>query len=59
MTVSSQKSVSSRVQTIMEVIDREGEPPLSKEEWIDLLERVCSECASRAEGARDELRSGE
>ena len=42
MTVSSQKSVSSRVQTIMEVIDREGEPPLSKEEWNDLLERVCS-----------------
>jgi hypothetical protein len=59
VTADAQKAVSSRVQTIMEVIDREGEPPLSKEEWIALLERVCSECESRAEGARDELRSGE
>ncbi len=58
MTAGAQKSVSSRVQTIMRVIDREGEPPLSKEEWIDLLERGCSECESRAEGARDELRNG-
>ena len=56
MTSGAQKSVASRVQAIMSAIDREGAPPLSKGEWPELLDEVCSECESRAEATRAELR---
>lgn len=45
-----------KVTRIMENIDREGKPPLSKEDWKELLETVVSECESRLEAVNEELR---
>lgn len=51
-------SLSRTVRAIMEVIDREGMPPMTKEDWKALLEEVIAECESRHEAVREELRDG-
>ncbi len=43
------------VQAIMDLIERKGAPPKSKEQWRDLLEKVISECEMRLEAVKEEL----
>lgn len=47
------------VRAIMEVIDREGMPPMSKEDWRDLLEEIIDECQVRLAAVWAELVHGE
>lgn len=48
--------MASPVQEVMDLIDNEGDPTLmSKQEWVDFLEEIISECESRAEAARSEM----
>lgn len=51
-------SISRTIQKIMQVIDREGAPPMTKEDWKELLEGLIMECESRHEAVREELRDG-
>lgn len=40
----------------MEFIDEAGHPKsLSKQEWVELLEIIISDCGSRLEAAREEM----
>ncbi len=43
------------IQRVMEFIDDIGMPPMSKEDWKELLECVISECESRLEAVNEEL----
>jgi hypothetical protein len=43
-------------QRIMEVIDREGAPPMPLSQWVELLEAVILECHTRIQAARDDMR---
>lgn len=45
----------SKIDEVMDLIDRLGAPPVSKEEYLELLRDVASECAVRAEGVQAEL----
>lgn len=52
----SEREIEDKVRRILAVIEDEGMPPFSKRDWLELLERVSSECDMRAEAAREELK---
>lgn len=46
-------------QKIMALIDKYGAPEsMSLREWIDFLESIISECRSRVDAAKEDLRDG-
>jgi hypothetical protein len=43
----------------LEFIDAAGAPPMSKENWIDMLGSIIDECRMRKEAAEQELENEE
>lgn len=42
---------------VLAILDREGMPPMSKQDWLTLIEAVIDGCEDRRAAVQDELRS--
>jgi hypothetical protein len=49
-------TVEGRVEHCMQFIDERGQCPLTKKEWVEMLESIIYECRVRLTAAREEMR---
>jgi hypothetical protein len=52
----SEQTLEERVEHCMEFIDERGQRPLPKEQWVEMLESIISECRTRITATREEMR---
>lgn len=50
-----EKDTDRKVEEIMRVIDVAGAPPLPKQDWVVMLDKIIEECKSRRIASQEEI----